>query len=261
MREPSPIIPKEASALTTSKTRPLTTLCFPTDSQFENNLEHLLGLIDQTPPAAIVIAPEVCLSGFAYERFNEAAAFTPIALEKLLNCVHNRLLIFTAITEKNGKFYNTAYALHNGAVLYSQTKVKLFALGGEPGHFTAGAEDDIKPFDFEGIKIGILICFELRFKALWQALEGCDIIAIPAQWGKLRTDHFVTLTNALALMNQCYVVASDGLNEDTTGMSGIINPFGAEIRNSGEEILISHYEERTVHSMRRYLNVGISCDR
>lgn len=261
MREPSPIIPKEASALTTSKTRPIATLCFPTDSLFEKNLEHLLGLIDQTPPDAIVIAPEVCLSGFTYERFSEAAAFTPIALEKLLSCVHNRLLIFTSITEENGKFYNIAYALHNGTVLHSQTKVKLFSLGGETDYFTAGNENDIKPFDFHGIKIGILICFELRFKTLWQALEGCDIIAIPAQWGKLRSDHFVTLSNALALMNQCYVAASDGFNEDTSAMSGIITPYGAEIRNSGEEILVSHYEERTVHSMRRYLNVGITSDR
>lgn len=220
-----------------------------------------MGLIAQTPHDAIVVAPEVCLSGFAYDRFDEAAAFTPIALKQLLKCLADRLLIFTAITHEDGKFYNTAYALHKGAILHTQTKAKLFALGGETDYFTAGIESAIKPFEFQGIKIGILICFELRFKTLWQMLEGCDIIAIPAQWGKLRSDHFVTLTNALSLMNQCYVAAADGLNEDTSAMSGIITPFGAEIRNNGEEVLTSNYEERTVTSMRRYLNVGISCDR
>ncbi|MDD5210858.1 MAG: carbon-nitrogen hydrolase family protein [Sulfuricurvum sp.] len=247
--------------MTTSKTRPLATLCFPTDPQFEKNLDHLLGLLSQTPHDAIVVAPEVCLSGFAYDRFSEAAEFTTIALEQLLASVAERLLIFTAITQDNNQFYNTAHALHNGAILHTQAKAKLFALGGETDHFAAGNENDIKPFDFQGIKIGILICFELRFKMLWQALEGCDIIAVPAQWGKLRSDHFITLTNAIAVVNQCYVAASDGLNEDTSGMSGIITPFGAEIRNNGEEILISNYEERTVTSMRRYLNVGISLDR
>jgi predicted amidohydrolase len=247
--------------LTTSKTRPLSTLCFPTDPQFEKNLEHLLGLISQTPHDSIVIAPEVCLSGFTYERFSEAATFSVIALEKLLKAIGERLLIFTAITQYNNQFYNTAYALHNNAIIHTQTKAKLFALGGETDYFTGGNENEIKPFDFQGIKIGILICFELRFKTLWQALEGCDIIAIPAQWGKLRSDHFVTLTNAIAVMNQCYVAASDGLNTDTSGMSGIITPFGAEIRNSEEAILTSSYEERTVISMRRYLNVGISLDR
>jgi omega-amidase len=247
--------------LTTSKMRPITTLCFPTNLQFETNLEHLLGLIDQTPHDAIVVAPEVCLSGFAYERFKETANFTASALERLLSIVGERLFIFTAITQDNNQFYNTAYALHNNTIVHTQTKAKLFALGGETEYFTAGIESDIKPFNFQGINIGILICFELRFKTLWQALEGCDIIAVPAQWGKLRSDHFVTLTNALSIMNQCYVAASDGLNEDTSGMSGIITPFGAEIRNNGEELLSSNYEGRTVTSMRRYLNVGISLDR
>jgi predicted amidohydrolase len=229
--------------------------------QFEKNLEHLISLVEQTPSDAIIVAPEVCLSGFAYDLFEQAAAFTLIALNQLRSCVQDRLLIFTAISKTEEKFYNTAYVLHNGAIIHTQNKAKLFALGGETDYFTVGDDRDIKPFDFQGIKIGILICFELRFKPLWQILEGCDIIAIPAQWGKLRSDHFVTLTNALSVMNQCYVAASDGLNEDTSGMSGIITPFGAEIRNNGEEILTSNYEERTVISMRRYLNVGISRDR
>jgi len=247
--------------LTTSKTRPLAVLCFPTDLKFEKNLEHLIGLVEQTPHDAIIVAPEVCLSGFAYDRFEQAAAFTLIALKQLLSCIQDRLLIFTAISKIEEKFYNTAYVLHDGAVIHTQNKAKLFALGGETDYFAAGDEHDIQPFDFQGIKIGILICFELRFKPLWQVLEGCDLIAIPAQWGKLRSDHFVTLTNALSIMNQCYVAASDGLNEDTSGMSGIITPFGVDIRNNGEAVLTSNYEERTVISMRRYLNVGISLDR
>jgi len=243
--------------LTTSNIRPVVSLCLKTDENFEKNLSHLIALINQTPEDCIVVAPEVVLSGFAYDRFAEAAAFTPIALEALLRVVKNRLLIFTAITRSDDTFYNIAYALHNGTVIHQQGKVKLFSLGGETDHFTPAQEGSIAPFMFEGITVGILICFELRFKGLWQKLEGCDIIAIPAQWGKLRSDHFVTLTEALALMNQCYVIASDADNEDTSAMSGIITPFGTAIRNSGSEILKSQYESRTVESMRRYLNVGI----
>lgn len=242
----------------TSKSRPIVSLCFATDPDFTKNLDHLVALIDQSPEDAIVVAPEVCLSGFAYERFEEAAAFTDTALEALLSRVGDRLLIFTAITRIDGAFYNIAYALHDGALLHTQAKAKLFALGGETEHFTAGSDDAIVPFVFEGIKIGILICFELRFKTLWQQLEGCDIIAISAQWGKLRKDHFVILTEALALINQCYVIASDADNEDTTAMSGIVTPFGSPLRNNGSELLCSRYEARTVESMRRYLNVGIA---
>lgn len=243
--------------MTTSKTRSIVSLCFETNEDFSKNLDRLITLIDQSPQDAVIVAPEVVLSGFVYDRFEEAAQFTETALEKLRRSVDNRLLIFTAITKEEGEFYNIAYALHSSQILHTQAKAKLFALGNEHEYFTSGREEGIVPFIFEGITIGILICFELRFKSLWQQLEGCDIIAIPAQWGKLRSEHFLTLTNALAVMNQCYVIASDSANADTSAMSGIITPFGGEIRNSGSELLTSHYESRTVESMRRYLNVGI----
>ena len=241
----------------TSNNRPIVSLCFRTDPDFMRNLDRLRDLILRTPEDAIVVAPEVALSGFAYERFDEAAAFTETALKTLLDTIGRLLLIFTAITRTEEGMHNIAYALHDGSILHRQSKTRLFALGGETEHFQAGKEEAIVPFEFEGIKIGILICFELRFKSLWQQLEGCDIIAITAQWGKLRSDHFVTLTEALALLNQCYVIASDADNEDTSAMSGIVTPFGSPIRNAGSALLTSHYESRTVASMRRYLNVGI----
>jgi len=113
-------------------------------------------------------------------------------------------------------------------------------------------------FEIDGLKFGLLICFEIRFKQFWQRLEGADIVLIPAQWGKLRTQNFVSLTNALAIINQCYVVASDTANSDTTGMSGIITPFGEEQRNGKEVILVADYKEKEVRKMRRYLDVGIT---
>ena len=247
--------------MTTSKSRPIVSLCFRTDPSFEHNLERFADLIAQAPENAVIVAPEVCLSGFAYDRFSEAAAFTEHALENLLKQVNEQILIFTAITKKENQFYNIAYVLHKGRILHTQGKVKLFALGSEHEYFTPADENEIVPVEIDGLRIGILICFELRFKTLWQRTEGCDVVAVPAQWGKLRSDHFVTLTNALAVMNQCYVIASDAANEDTSGKSGIITPFGGEIRNNGAELLISQFEERTVQSMRRYLDVGITRDR
>jgi predicted amidohydrolase len=237
--------------------KPLVSLSLPTEEIFENNLTKLILHIVQSPDDAIIVAPEVALSGFAYDRFEQAADFTPYALDKLMGFLGNRLLIFTAITRLGDEVYNIAYALSGSGVIHAQPKVKLFPLGGEVEHFTAGDESKVTIFTHNGLKIGILICFELRFKHLWQTLEGCDLIAIPAQWGKIRTEHFVTLTNALAVMNQCYVIASDAANDDTSGESGIINPFGHELRNSGLESLSSIYEQRTVASMRRYLDLGI----
>jgi predicted amidohydrolase len=227
---------------------------------FDTNLAHLISHLNATPPDAIVVAPEVCLTGFAYDRFEAAAAFTWVALEALLGCVGERLLIFTAITHQNGHFYNTAYALSGGKILHTQSKAHLFTLGNEGEYFTAGATEGIVAFRHEGITIGILICFEMRFLALWERLRGCDLIVIPAQWGKLRAEHFYTLSGALALMNQCYVIACDAHNDDNSGHSAIITPFGERFSHGDESLLNVRYESKTLKAMRRYLTVGITHD-
>ncbi|MEA1982966.1 MAG: carbon-nitrogen hydrolase family protein, partial [Campylobacterota bacterium] len=103
----------------------------------------------------------------------------------------------------------------------------------------------------------LLICFELRFKELWKMAEGADIIAVPSWWGVLRTEHFKALTQTLAIMNQCYVVASDSLNEECSKMSGIIKPNGEVLRNGNSACLSVEYKTKEIALMRRYMDVGI----
>jgi len=244
--------------LTTSKLRSLVSLRFASTPSYQDNLEHLITLIDHCDDTAVIVAPEVCLSGYDYENFEAAAAFTPHAITRLLKHLGHRILVLTVI-EKNSKgIYNVAKVLHGGAEVYQQPKARLFTFGDEHHYFQAGKAQDIVVFEVEGIRMGILICFEIRFKTLWQQLEGADIIAIPARWGKARAQNFRSLTNALAIMNQCYVVASDAANEEFSDESGIITPFGKEIRNTAKEIATLPYEPHEVIKMRRYMQVGIS---
>jgi predicted amidohydrolase len=236
----------------------LASLKFPTRSDYDANLADLVSMIEKTPENTIVVAPEVCLTGFDYQHFEEAAAFAPAAVEALLPVSQKRVIILTVVECRETGIYNVAKVLHNGSVIHEQAKSRLFKLGDEHSYFAEGREDDIVMFQVDGVRIGILICFELRFKTLWQKLEGCDIIAVPAQWGKLRAANYVTLTEALAVMNQCYVIASDTDNEDTTGESGIVTPFGEAVRNGNRACLSIPYDKREVRKMRRYLDTGIA---
>ena len=52
----------------------------------------------------------------------------------------------------------------------------------------------VKIIDIDGLKIGFVICFELRFIKYWEKLQGCDIIFIPAMWGIKRKDSFILWT-------------------------------------------------------------------
>lgn len=243
--------------MTTSKKRPLCSLLFASGADYEENLALLESLIAQTPEEALVVAPEVCLSNFDYEHFEAAAAFAPRAIERLLAVTRERIVVVSLIEKRAGGIFNVAKVLHKGRVVHEQAKSRLFHMGEEHEHFAPGDESQIALIEVDGVLLGVLICFELRFKHLWQKLEGADVIAVTAQWGKLRTSHFVTLTEALAVMNQCYVIASDSANDAMTGMSGVITPFGEAFRNGNAPCLVHPFDEKEVRRMRRYLDVGI----
>ena len=153
--------------------------------------------------------------------------------------------------------YNFVKIFHNGALVHERAKAKLFKFGGEDKYFKEGSTKQIEIINIDDIKIAVLVCFELRFKELWQKIEGADIVVIPAWWGKLRTKHFQILTQALALMNQCYVVASDSKNEECTAMSAIITPQGEALYNGNKPCLELEYNKRDISLMRRYMDVGI----
>ncbi len=240
------------------QTRLLCTLQFESTDSYETNLKTLHDLIQETPDNTIILAPEVCLTDFDYEHFEEASAFSAKALATLLPLSKSRIIILTIIEKReDGKFYNVAKVLHKEKVVHEQCKHKLFKLGDEHKHFTAGADEGLCVFEIEGIKFGLMICFELRFKKYWQELEGADIILVPSRWGKNRSENFKVLTEALAVMNQCYVLGADASNEDCTSMSGIISPFGKAIRNGNALCLLSAYDKQEIRRMRRYLDVGI----
>jgi len=235
----------------------LYSLSFETTSDYEDNLQTLLELITEADKDSIIVAPEVCLTGYDYDNFEAMYKFAPKATDAIKKISSDKIIITTMLEKRDGKVYNFAKIFYNGEVVYEQAKVNLFKFGEEHHYMEAGKIEDINIVEVAGVKIGILICFELRFKELWQKLEGADVIAIPAWWGTLRTENFKTLTRALAVMNQCYVIASDSINEECTGQSGIITPFGEVQRNDKIASLSVPYNVKEISKMRRYMDVGI----
>ena len=200
----------------------------------------------------------MCLTAYDYENFDEVIAFAPIAIQEIKKVSSNRIIILTIIEKRDGKVFNFAKVFHNGEVVYERAKARLFRFGDEHKYMSEGDDEAIKIIEVDGIKIAIFICFELRFKELWQKSEGADVIAVPSYWGVLRTEHFKSLTQALAIMNQCYVVASDSGDEECTKMSGIITPQGEVQRNGNKPCLEVLYSQKEITLMRRYMDIGIN---
>jgi len=224
---------------------------------YNTNLQTLLNLIDNTSDNSLIVAPEVCLTSYDYDNFDEVLDFAETANKALKKASHKKIIILTMMQRRDGEVFNFAKIFHNGEVVYERAKARLFRFGDEHKYMSEGSDESIEIVEVDGIKIGILICFELRFKELWQKLEGADVIAVPSWWGVLRTEHFEVLTQALAIMNQCFVVASDSLDAECTKMSGIITPHGKVERNGNKPCLELAYSKKEIDVMRRYMDVGI----
>lgn len=235
----------------------LITLQLKTSKNFNKNLSKLIKNIEKAPIDSIILAPELYLTSYSYDRLEEASNLTKKAINILKFLSHKKILAITMTTKKDEKFYNTLHIFYNGMIVHTQSKAKLFVLDDERKYFTKGDEKDIKIITLNGIKIASLICFELRFIDLIKKVQGADIILIPAMWGKLRKDNFKTLSKALAITNQCYVMASNSANSNMAKSSAIISPFGHVEKDDKKNMIQVEYDKNEIKKMRRYLNTGI----
>ncbi len=225
---------------------------------FEKNFETLNTFLNQCPNNAIILAPELCLSTYSYDKMHEAAAFSTAMIPKLKKLSLDKTLGLTLITCKENHFFNTFMLFHKGQCLYTQDKAKLFALGDEERYFHTGKTEAIRLFEVEGIKIAVLICFELRFPALWEQVKGADIILVPSFWGEARKNHLEALTTALSIANQAYVICANSADAKMAKSSGIISAFGVAKRDDTQQIITSTYDAKELQTMRRYIDIGLN---
>jgi predicted amidohydrolase len=236
----------------------LIALQIKTSPNFEDNLIYLKNLIHSCEEDSLILAPELALSGFCYERMQEASDFSIKAIEELKHLSSNKIIALTFITKGNEKFFNTLYIFHKQKIVHTQSKVQLFPLGNELEYFSPGEEEDIKIIEINGIKIATLICFELRFPRLWQKVKGADIILNPAMWGLKRKDHYETISKSLALINQCFVIASNCADENMARGSAIISSFGNVIKDDSKEIIKTVFDSNEIQKTRKYIDIGLN---
>jgi len=235
------------------RTLEVVALQLSTQQRYQENLDTLFSHLDRHQDKHIVVLPEVFLTSFDYEHMLTAAKFSASALKQLKKEVDNQIVVLTLILEDGDDFVNQAVVIHRHKVVHRQNKVKLFKLGDEDLYFRAGKKKKVQPFMIEGVSYALLICFELRFKELWRQIEGADVVLIPARWGKPRKKHLEILSEALAVMNQCYVVLSNASDVDMASSSAIISPTGDAIRDDKKKAIEGTVDFREIKKMRRYI--------
>jgi predicted amidohydrolase len=221
---------------------------------YHKNLDALLHHIDTQSDQAIVLAPEVSMTDYDYDNLEAAARFGEEAIARLCERVDRQVLGLTLLTrQEDGSYTNDAVVIHDHRVVYRQSKHKLFLLGEEDKYLSAGTEEGIGLFVIDGVKYGMLICFELRFKELWRRLEGADVILVPSQWGLPRKRHLEILAQALAVMNQAYVMVANSAREEMASSSMICSPSGGVIMDDMQEVISGEIDFLLLKKMRRYI--------
>lgn len=189
----------------------------------------------------LAVLPEMWATGFAYKQLNELAARTAELVEELraLSTQYAMVIIGSLPEPHEDKVYNTAYVLDNGKIAGKYRKMHLFSLMQEDKSFDGGSEWLLA--DTSIGKIGVFICYDLRFPELARrlALEGAEILVVPGEWPKPRQEHWRTLLRARGIENQLFVIAANCCGVvgklDFFGMSMIIDPKGEVMAEAGYE--------------------------
>lgn len=169
---------------------------------------------------------------------------------------------------KNQKFTNTCLVIApNGKVVARYDKIHLFdadlpdRVYRESDNFRAGSK--IVSTEALGRKLGLSVCYDLRFPELYRQLSrrGASIIMIPAAFtvptGKA---HWDILTRARAVENQAFVLAPGQWGfpfpgRETYGNTRIIDPWGRVIAEkiSGTGIVLADLDFRELDQVRTKL--------
>jgi predicted amidohydrolase len=106
----------------------------------------------------------------------------------------------------------------DGGRLFVQDKRHLYAHGGEDLFFQPAQERHI--FEYKGVKILLLVCYDLRFPVWARNRSGhdYDLILVVANWPDIRIQYWDALISARATENQCYIAAVNCVGDDGMGL-------------------------------------------
>jgi nitrilase len=225
-----------------------------------NNIEQATKLIDEAVAhdrPDLVSLPEMwsCLGGSRAQKFAEAEDLPPPgsnrpggpAYEFLRGVARERQIHVHggSIAEQAGeKLLNTSVVFDpQGIEIGRYRKIHLFDIVTPDGtgyreSNVFGSGDEIVTCEANGLKLGLAICYDVRFPELFLALRraGAELIFLPSaftvQTGK---DHWETLIRARAIETQCWFAAAatwgrhaagDGSPLYTYGHSLVCDPWG-----------------------------------
>jgi len=249
---------------------------------YRANLEYGLAMVAQAAArgAQVVAFPEVflfiggrqkklelaqSLDGEAVDQFRQAAQQSNIAV--LMGSFHEK------IPDNPERVYNTSVWIDaQGEIVATYRKMKLFDV--ELPQITIRESDTVKPgdmlppvFDTPVGRVGLTICFDLRYPELFQHLrkQGAEVIFVPSNFtAHTGAAHWNLLLRARAVENQVYIAAPAQYgkhNEKFTsyGHTLLANPWGNVTAQAADQagLILGEIDHQLLRRVRQELPMGV----
>lgn len=121
--------------------------------------------------------------------------------------------------------------------------------------------DTVRTFDAPFGRVGLSVCYDLRFPELYRQMGDCALIVVPSAFTYTTgRAHWEMLLRARAVENQCYVLAAaqGGTHENgrrTWGHSMLVDPWGeiVAVRDEGAGVVTGDIDLARVAEVRQSL--------
>ncbi|ELP95364.1 hypothetical protein EIN_412330 [Entamoeba invadens IP1] len=239
---------------------------FPT---LEETFSQISKLVEETP-SGLYLLTEVFSTGFCFSLPDIAHKNSGDDVVDRLQviCVEkNCCFIGGILVEENGKYYNRVVIVDKRGLIATYDKYHLYRLGCEDS-LVNGSKRVI--FKYQGIRMLIVICYDLRFPAFirYSETNDYDIIINPINYGEKVfqiADHFAA---ARALENSAWIfctnrIGKDGLGITYKGKSFVYNHLGIKVAEAGEkcEAISVNFHKKEVEEYRRKIGFGENFDK
>ena len=151
-------------------------------------------------------------------------------------------------SKKNNRVYDTSFVINNsGKVISTYRKIHLYdALGFKESDKMIPGSKITKPIGTSIGKIGMMICYDLRFPEMSRALAlaGSEVLIVPSAWvkGPMKEEHWITINKTRAIENGCYVIAPDQVGNIYCGRSLVVDPYGKVLVDMKKKQGISFFD-------------------
>lgn len=226
---------------------------------FEEKISALQG------KTQVVFLPEMFSTGFSMRpaELAEEMSGTSVAWMKNIATTHRVILCGSLIIKEQDNYFNRLlWVLPNGE-LGVYDKRHLFGFAGEDQQYASGDKRLIASVN--GWRFNLQVCYDLRFP-VWarqqqtEAGAEYDVLVYVANWPERRRTAWMTLLQARAIENQCYVIGVNRIGNDSneiyhSGDSMIIDPLGEIVFTEKDKECVFTYslDPQRVQTIRQQL--------